>query len=34
MGLIIAGAVVVGLGVVAWSYLGPDLERYRKIHSM
>ena len=33
-GLIIAGAVVVGLGFLAWTYLGPDLKRYMKIHSM
>jgi hypothetical protein len=33
-GLIVAGAVVVGLGVLAWVYLGPDLKRYLKIHSM
>jgi len=25
---------VVGLGVLAWSYLGPDLKRYMKIRSM
>lgn len=31
---IIAGVVVVGLGVLAWSYLGPDLKRYLKIQSM
>lgn len=33
-GLLIAGAVVVGLGVLSWIYLGPDLKRYLKIHSM
>jgi hypothetical protein len=33
-GLLIAGVVVVGLGFLAWSYLGPDLRRYMKIHSM
>lgn len=33
-GLIIAGVVVVGLGLIAWSYLGADLRRYLKIHSM
>jgi hypothetical protein len=32
--LLIAGVVVVGLGWLAWSYLGPDLRRYLKIHSM
>jgi hypothetical protein len=33
-GLLIAGVVVVGLGILAWSYLGPDLRRYMKIHNM
>jgi hypothetical protein len=33
-GLLIAGAVVVGLGVLTWIYLGPDLKRYLKIHGM
>ncbi len=32
--LLITGAVVVGLGYLAWAYLGPDLKRYLKIHSM
>jgi hypothetical protein len=32
--LLVAGVVVVGLGWLAWSYLGPDLKRYLKIHSM
>ena len=32
--LLIAGAVVIGLGYLAWTYLGPDLRRYMKIHSM
>jgi hypothetical protein len=34
VGLLIAGVAVVGLGVLAWMYLGPDLKRYLKIHSM
>jgi hypothetical protein len=34
VGAIVAGVVVVGLGVLAWTYLGPDLRRYMKIHSM
>jgi len=34
VGWIIAGVVVVGLGVLAWTHLGPDLRRYLKIHSM
>src|SRR5437660_1789841 len=33
-GWLIAGAVVVGLGALAWSYLGPDLRRYLKIRNM
>lgn len=33
-GLLITGAVVIGLGYLAWTYLGPDLKRYMKIHSM
>jgi hypothetical protein len=32
--LLIAGVVVVGLGWLTWSYLGPDVKRYLKIHSM
>ena len=31
---VVAGVVVVGLGVLAWTYLGPDLRRYLKIHNM
>jgi hypothetical protein len=34
VGWLIAGVAVVGLGILAWSYLGPDLKRYLKIHSM
>ena len=33
-GCLIAGVVAVGLGLLAWHYLGPDLRRYLKIHSM
>lgn len=33
-GLLIAGVVVVGLGLLAWSYVGADLRRYIKINSM
>jgi len=32
--LLIAGAVVVGAGLLTWHYLGPDMKRYLKIHSM
>ena len=31
---LITGVVVIGLGYLMWSYLGPDLRRYMKIHSM
>jgi hypothetical protein len=30
----VAGLVVLGLGALAWYYLGPDVRRYLKIHSM
>jgi hypothetical protein len=33
-GLLIAGVLVIGLGYLAWTYLGPDLKRYLKIQSM
>ena len=32
--LLLTGLVVVGIGALAWYYLGPDLRRYMKIHSM
>jgi hypothetical protein len=31
---LLTGLAVVGLGVLAWYYLGPDLKRYMKIRSM
>jgi hydrogenase expression/formation protein HypD len=34
LGLLVAGLVVVGLGVMAWTYLGPDLRRYIKMSNM
>jgi hypothetical protein len=34
VGLLVAGVAIVGLGILAWTYLGPDLKRYLKIHSM
>jgi hypothetical protein len=34
LGLVVTGLVVVGLGVMAWYYLGPDLRRYLKIEQM
>jgi hypothetical protein len=33
-GWLLAGAVAVGLGALAWYYLGPDLCRYLKIRNM
>ena len=33
-GLVVGGLLVVGLGALAWYYLGPDLRRYLKIRSM
>ncbi len=32
--LTVAGLAVIGLGALAWYYLGPDLQRYLKIRSM
>jgi hypothetical protein len=31
---LVTGLVVVGLGLMAWQYLGPDLRRYLKISNM
>lgn len=33
-GLMLTGLVAVGLGVLAWKYLEPDVRRYMKIKSM
>ncbi len=33
-GMILTTAAMVGLGIWAWQYLGPDLRRYLKIRSM
>jgi hypothetical protein len=30
----VTGLVLVGLGVMAWKYLGPDVRRYLKIERM
>jgi hypothetical protein len=30
----VTGLAVVGLGALAWTYLGPDLRRYLKISNM
>jgi hypothetical protein len=32
--LVITGLVAVGLGLLAWHYIGRDLRRYLKIYSM
>ena len=32
--LLVAGAFAVGLGLLTWHYLGPDVKRYLKMHSM
>jgi hypothetical protein len=32
--LLVPGLVLLGLGALAWYYLGPDLRRYMKIQSM
>jgi hypothetical protein len=34
LGLPLAGLAAVGLGALAWYYLGPDLRRYLKLRSM
>ena len=34
LSLLIGGLAVIGLGALAWYYLGPDLRRYMKIRSM
>ncbi len=33
-GLLLAGLAVVGLGWLAWRFIGPDLIRYMKIRDM
>jgi hypothetical protein len=33
-GLFVPAMVALGLGALAWYYLGPDLRRYMKIRSM
>ena len=32
--MMVAGVVVLGVGLLTWFYLGPDMKRYLKIHSM
>jgi hypothetical protein len=32
--LLLTGAAIIGLGVLAWNYLGPDLRRYIKMSRM
>jgi hypothetical protein len=33
-GFLIAGLAVIGVGALAWYYLGPDVRRYMKIRNM
>ena len=33
-GILVGGLLAIGLGALAWYYLGPDLRRYMKIKSM
>jgi hypothetical protein len=33
-GLLLAGLAVLGLGVLAWSYFGPEIRRYIKVARM
>jgi hypothetical protein len=32
--LLLTGLVVVGVGLMCWNYLGPDIKRYIKISNM
>lgn len=32
--VLITAGLAIGLGYLAWTYLGPDLKRYMKIHNM
>jgi hypothetical protein len=32
--LVVAGVIMLGLGLAAWYYIGPDVRRYLKIRSM
>jgi hypothetical protein len=32
--VIVAGVIMLGLGLAAWYYLGPDVKRYLKIRNM
>jgi hypothetical protein len=32
--LLLGGLAVIGLGILAWQYLGPDFVRYMKIREM
>jgi hypothetical protein len=34
MGLLVTGLAVVGLGALAWYYIGPDVRRYMKMRNM
>jgi hypothetical protein len=32
--LVVAGVIMLGLGLAAWHFLGPDVRRYLKIRNM
>lgn len=32
--ILLTGLALIGIGALAWHYLGPDLRRYMKIRSM
>jgi hypothetical protein len=34
LGLLLGGLALVGLGALAWAYLGPDIRRYIKMSNM
>ena len=34
LGVLVTGLAVVGLGLIAWNYIAPDLRRYMKMNSM
>ena len=34
LGLLLGGLALVGLGALAWAYLGPDIRRYIKMNQM
>jgi hypothetical protein len=34
LGLLLGGLALIGLGALAWAYLGPDIRRYIKMSQM